>query len=778
MLLDYFARPRRQPMRWTAGLAVTALVGTFLVTDGAPAAATATEIDLPSTVLATPDELPDGTITRVKVTDSLIALQVASNRFGGSRSEVWTRERSGADPAWRQVADMVELRGAEGGLVHGYLARSGNVVMRVSDGSYRAVPDRYQVDRGGEHVSFFDRARASVTIQDAVSGSGVATVPLGTMSSPFAGHQVAGSLIAALDGHRLRHLDVPTGQLRDGDTTLCGGPYYRPEGELVAFDGRFALVRCGQEKYSVHDRDVYRPALIDYGTGGDLSDRWSLNNGVLIGISKDIYRRPAAMNPWTGVIGYVSDSPTSAETFDTHGDLGVFASGDTLYAVDLSPITSSVPAVPPDSAAPSVTVGGNAWSPTRDYTLTFKASDADAVPDDQYRASGVARTEARYRTRLRGEEKYGPWSAPIVVGTSHSATAPAGSSTCWQARGVDNAGNIGAWTERCVQIDGKAPSVTSRSLPPAIKATGTTTDVTFRWSGNDDGGIDRYTIRHRATPRGQRTAEWTYVNLGTKTSFTKGRARSRTVCFQVKARDLAGNESAWSTLRCTYVDGIKPKITEATVDRWLPTWPRSRTGLVQWSPTFRYTGADDDGAYRYQQQTKGSDYTGGMSTSAPSSWLTSTSLKLKLDPVDQECARVRVKDRAGNVSDWSPWRCSNAPADWQWGMEWGRVTYARQIGMHVTPGRELMITGTQGRGPTQTKSSYRVREVRLNMVTGPTTGKVHVYVGNTRMGTIDTRRPTWSMKNITIKSSRPLSGKVRLVAASGITATSHLYVIR
>jgi hypothetical protein len=195
MLLDYFARPRRQPMRWTAGLAVTALVGTILVTDGAPAAATATEIDLPSTVLATPDELPDGTITRVKVTDSLIALEVANDGFP---RQVWTRARSGAEPTWRQVDGLKALRDAEGGLVRGSLTGIGNVVMRVSDGSYRAIPDHYQLDRGGEYVSFFDRA--SVTIQEAVSGSGVATVPLGGMSRPFAGHQVAGSLIGLPDG--------------------------------------------------------------------------------------------------------------------------------------------------------------------------------------------------------------------------------------------------------------------------------------------------------------------------------------------------------------------------------------------------------------------------------------------------------------------------------------------------------------------------------------------------------------------------------------------------
>ncbi|RPF23400.1 hypothetical protein [Myceligenerans xiligouense] len=770
-----FARPRGQATQWAAGVAVTALVGTTLVTGGEPAAAAMTTVELPSTVLATADELPGGTITRVELTDSLIVLEVADD---GLSPQVWTRDRNGTDPAWHQVDGMEGLRAAEGDLVRGSLAGVGDAVVRVPDGAHRVIPDEYQVDRGGRHVSSLDGT--SVTIQDAISGSSVAAVPLGhRLTTSFGGYRAAESLIATVDTNDLRHVDVPTGRVLATEDTLCDDSH--PEGEPVGFDGRFTLVRCSSGEYSLHDRDVYRPALITYGSGGDVSDSWSLNDGVLIGVSDDIHERPAVMNPWTGVIGYALGAPTSPARFDGHGDLGVFASGDALYAVDLTPVISDVLTVAPDSAAPSVTMGGSTWSATRAYTVTFKSSDADATPDDQYRASGVRRTEARHRTRPRGHDRFGAWSAPFVVGTSRDATAPAGSRTCWQARAKDNAGNLGSWSaERCVQIDGAAPSITSRGLPTAIKATGTTTKVTFRWSAEDKGGIDRYTLRHRATPRGQRTVAWTYASMGKDTSYTKGRAKSRTVCFQVKARDLAGNVSAWSKLRCTYVDGIKPKVSKATMKRWMPTWSDWKSGLVQWHPTFSYAGKDDKGVYRYQRQTKASFESAGLSSTSTSGWLTSTSRRFTLNPVDQACARVRVKDRAGNVSAWSPWRCSNAPADWRFGVERSsaHVTYAREVGIPVGYSGELMINGTRGAAQTRTDRSYRVRAVRLHMATGPTMGKVHVYVGSTRLGTVDTRRSTWGMKSLTVRSSKELSGRVRLVAASGTTATSHLYVIR
>lgn len=158
--------------------------------------------------------------------------------------------------------------------------------------------------------------------------------------------------------------------------------------------------------YSVHDRDAYRSVVVNSSADSILNSSWSLSGGALIGVSRSS-DRPVAMNPWTGLVGYVPDAPTSVSRFDANGSLGVFASGDALYAVDLTPVTSSILAVPPDSVAPSVTMGGKTSSATRAYTVSFKATDADAVPDDQFKASGVVRTEARHRTRLRGEERFG-----------------------------------------------------------------------------------------------------------------------------------------------------------------------------------------------------------------------------------------------------------------------------------------------------------------------------------------------------------------------------------
>lgn len=783
-MLHLLARPRRDIRRWTACLAATALVGTALVADigNAPPATALTEIALPSTILATAEDLPDGTITRVELTGSLIALQVSAD---GLPSQVWTLDRDDVDPAWRQISGMESLHDAQGDLVHGALAGIGAVVMRMSDGAYRAIPQGYQVSHDGKHGSFSGSVNydndASVTIQDAISGSPIAVTRLSYPSRAQAGYRASDSFLALMGRTTdVTHVEISTGRTAGFEETKCDGSYNYPEGNVAGFDGRFTFVRCHGSLYSVHDREVYRPARIDLVKGATLSESWSLNNGVMIGVSDGIYHRPTVLNPWTGAIGRVFDAPTSLSTFAAHGDTGVFASGDALHTVDLSPITSSILSIPPDSSAPSVTIGGRTWSATRTYTVAFDASDPD-VPGDQYKSSRVSRIEGRYRTKLRGAASFGAWSAPIVVGSSRTATAPTGSSTCWQARAIDRAGNVGAWSaEHCVQIDGAAPSVSARALPSSTKATGTTTDVTFRWYGNDTGGIDRWALRYRATPRGQRAGEWTYRDMGTASSFTKGWGRSRTVCFQVNARDKAGNQSAWSDVRCTYVDGIKPKVTRASVARWMSRWPSERSGVVLWEPTFRYAASDDKGVHLYQRQNRISYYSGGLDSPSTSGWLTSTSDRFRLEPVAQECARVRAKDRAGNVSAWSPWRCSNAAADYFFGLDDTDAisTYARDVGLPVDLQDSILVVGSGYGTQFRTDDSYRVHAVRLHMVVGPSMGRAHVYVGGTRVGTVDTRRSTWGIRAFTVRSSEQLSGKVRVVAATGKTATSHLYVIR
>ncbi|GAA1864010.1 hypothetical protein [Myceligenerans crystallogenes] len=772
----FLARTRRRALRWTAGLAITALAGTTLVVAGAPAASAYIRTSLPSEVFATAEALPDGAITRVELTGKLIALEVAVD---GLPSQVWTLDRSTAEAAWHQIDGMEALQDAEGGTVRGTMTNGAHVVLRASDGAYRAIPSSYQLDPSGTRVSF--RAGTSVTIQDAISGTVVASVPLGSAATNYTGHRLSGSLITAVDGYNLRYISVPTGAVRMTTRTGCGDPEWDPAapGKSAGYDGRFALVMCWEGLYSIHDSaGVYYSKSVDKDFG---SFTWSLSDGMLIGVSTSSPgdpARPLVFNPWTNVVAKVPGAPASLATFDTDGNAAVFASNGELHSVDLTPVTSEVLDSPPDSAAPWPVLDLATWSATRTYTVRFKAFDDDQ-PGDEFMASGVARIEARHRSRPRGAENFGAWSSPIVVGSSRDATASAGSRTCWQTRATDKAGNLSAWTpEQCVQIDGTAPSVTSRSLPSSTKVTGTTTDVTFRWYGSDNGRIGNYTIRRRATPRGQSTGEWTYENVGTATSFTRSWYRSRTVCFQVKASDKAGNVSDWSKTRCTYVDGIKPKVSSASVKRWMGTWPDWKSGLVQWYPTFRYSGTDDKSVYRYQREVRGTREGADLGTPSRSDWLTSTSTKFVLNPVDQECARVRIKDRAGNVSDWSRWKCSNAPADWRFGMDWGLATYARDLGLPVSYGDALMVTGYHSSGPTQTERSFHVNAVRLNMVTGPTMGSVHVYVGDTRLGTVNSHRATWGMRNITLESSRELTGRVRLVAASGMTATSHLYVIR
>jgi hypothetical protein len=81
--------------------------------------------------------------------------------------------------------------------------------------------------------------------------------------------------------------------------------------------------------------------------------------------------------------------------------------------------------------------------------------------------------------------------------------------------------------------------------------------ITVRWSGTDGGsGVSSYDVRMRRASPDSGFGKWTSPaawQQRTSTSLIRAESGGYTDCFAVRARDLAGNVSAWSAQRCTAV---------------------------------------------------------------------------------------------------------------------------------------------------------------------------------------------------------------------------------
>ena len=100
--------------------------------------------------------------------------------------------------------------------------------------------------------------------------------------------------------------------------------------------------------------------------------------------------------------------------------------------------------------------------------------------------------------------------------------------------------------------DVTAPKVTL--LTPAAR-TDTNGTLTVRFAGTDSGtGVASYDVRYRRARYDGNFGSWSYpaVGIATKgTSVGYTLARGDDTCFAVRARDHAGNVSAWSGEKCT-----------------------------------------------------------------------------------------------------------------------------------------------------------------------------------------------------------------------------------
>ncbi|WP_109506645.1 hypothetical protein [Nocardioides speluncae] len=121
--------------------------------------------------------------------------------------------------------------------------------------------------------------------------------------------------------------------------------------------------------------------------------------------------------------------------------------------------------------------------------------------------------------------------------------------------------------------DRTAPKLLGTSGSPRVLVTSKwKAPVTFRWRYADlasageetPGGVDSYRVRLRLrdTARGG-WSDWYHYGLK-RTYLSVPVDAGRTICFQVRAKDVHGNESWWSKARCTSVDRLPPRLTRSS----------------------------------------------------------------------------------------------------------------------------------------------------------------------------------------------------------------------
>lgn len=124
----------------------------------------------------------------------------------------------------------------------------------------------------------------------------------------------------------------------------------------------------------------------------------------------------------------------------------------------------------------------------------------------------------------------------------------------FQVIATDEALNVSTTTtSNSWRVDTIVPRVTPNALPAFTIAS----TVGLRWAGADnESGVANYDLRYRRAPFNGTFGALTYPatwHATTATVKTTAAAKGYTYCFSVRVWDKAGNNSAWSTERCTAV---------------------------------------------------------------------------------------------------------------------------------------------------------------------------------------------------------------------------------
>lgn len=300
---------------------------------------------------------------------------------------------------------------------------------------------------------------------------------------------------------------------------------------------------------------------------------------------------------------------------------------------------------------------------------------------------------------------------PIVV-------TPDGSATSADVSGLTN-GTTYSFTVTAHNSLGDGPASTSASttpsavdsLPPTLTVTTSpaaitrATTATFGFGTDDHGWPGVVTVTCA-------------LDGGPALPCVTGQGYSGLANGVHTLRLIAADGAANTTTRdLTWrVDTVGPTVSALAQ----PAWTLGST------MTLRYTGSDNgSGIASYAVRTRKALYSSGFGAlSYPSSWQarTATSTSQSVARGYTYCMSVRAKDRAGNVSAWSPERCTAVPLDDRSlaaTSEWTRSAGSAYYAGTVTTARSI--------GVSLTRSGVQARRVAVVALTCASCGSLRVY---------------------------------------------------
>lgn len=310
-----------------------------------------------------------------------------------------------------------------------------------------------------------------------------------------------------------------------------------------------------------------------------------------------------------------------------------------------------------------------------------------------------------------------------------------------------------------------------------VKATGTKTRISAKATYTDQdsevepaSGLKSYDARYQTVKRGAALgSSWTepstWKNL-LAASVSLEVAAGTDTCIAFRARDSAGNTSAWSTPRCTEVDGVGPTITTSSAG------PRVQSVEAKWTVNFTYAAADTASVASYEVAYRAA--TGGKnygSWTTPSSWRkrTSTSVPKEIPLGGDTCFRVRATDKVGNVGPWSSEKCTAVAygeTDLQaiGATKDERTKLVLEIDSRALDDRVAVMVKAGGE---LQKANVTARQIGVWVIRGSGTGKLDVYIGKTKLARLSTSGSRQKVLLMTPRSSKSLTGTLRIVSVDG-----------
>jgi hypothetical protein len=221
---------------------------------------------------------------------------------------------------------------------------------------------------------------------------------------------------------------------------------------------------------------------------------------------------------------------------------------------------------------------------------------------------------------------------------------------------------------------------------------------------------------------------------------------------------------------------VPGELATVAAHRWLADASRPLVSMgavppvrLEAAQNYIWTGGDTwSGVASYDARWHRASATTGFGAYAyPASWQrrTTTSVALPLSPGYEVCVSVRARDRAGNVSAWSPDRCTARPLDdtaLAVTNAWGRAT--------TTSGSWYLgtYTGTATSGATLSKGGVTARRITLVVATCSWCGSITVYLGGSLVGTVSTRSsPYLYRQQLTLTLPAARTGTLVLRASGG-----------